>query len=124
MSTNPSNPAPTVERDPVCGMNVNSATAKHIYDHGGKTYYFCCALCVDKFKAAPAKYLHPTAPPRPAGLVTLGGIGTSQSQPRSTTEGVAYVCPMCPEVRAEKSGACPSCGMALESEVPVPSTRT
>ena len=36
----------------------------------------------------------------------------------------AYVCPMCPEVREAKPGACPSCGMALEAEVPVASTRT
>jgi Cu+-exporting ATPase len=31
---------------------------------------------------------------------------------------------MCPEVREPKPGACPSCGMALEPEVPVASTRT
>jgi P-type Cu+ transporter len=29
------------------------------------------------------------------------------------------VCPMCPEVREAKSGACPSCGMALEAENPL-----
>ncbi len=31
---------------------------------------------------------------------------------------------MCPEVREPKPGACPSCGMALEPDVPVASTRT
>ena len=31
---------------------------------------------------------------------------------------------MCPEVRENKSGACPSCGMALEPDVPVASSRT
>ncbi len=125
MSTKPSNPAPTLERDPVCGMNVNPATAKHVYDHAGKNYYFCCAPCVEKFKADPAKYLHPTAPPRASGLVMLGGLAKSQPQARAATEDVAYVCPMCPEVRERKPGACPSCGMALESEVPVvSSTRT
>ena len=36
----------------------------------------------------------------------------------------AYVCPMCPEVRENTPGACPSCGMALEPDVPVASTRT
>jgi len=105
-------------------MNVDSATTKHVYEHGGKNYYFCCAPCVEKFKADPAKYLHPTAPPRASGLVMLGGMGATQSQPRAATENVAYVCPMCPEVREKKPGACPSCGMALESEVPLPSTRT
>ena len=36
----------------------------------------------------------------------------------------AYVCPMCPEVRESKPGACPSCGMALEPEFPQASART
>jgi len=31
---------------------------------------------------------------------------------------------MCPEVRETKPGACPSCGMALEADVPVASKRT
>ena len=31
---------------------------------------------------------------------------------------------MCPEVRELKPGACPSCGMALEPDVPIASTRT
>jgi Cu+-exporting ATPase len=119
MSTNPSNPVPTLERDPVCGMNVNPATAKHIHDHGGKNFYFCCAPCAEKFKADPAKYL--ATPARPSGLVTLAA-----ATPAITTQtaNTAYVCPMCPEVREKKPGACPSCGMALEPEVPAATTRT
>ena len=126
MSTNPLNPAPTLERDPVCGMNVNPATAKHVYDHAGKNYYFCCAPCLEKFKAAPAKYLDAPAPVRAAGLVTLGGPNPARAQtPPAAAGNVAYVCPMCPEVREKKPGACPSCGMALEPDVPiVTSTRT
>jgi Cu+-exporting ATPase len=31
---------------------------------------------------------------------------------------------MCPKVRETKPGACPSCGMALEADVPIASTRT
>jgi Cu+-exporting ATPase len=119
MSTSPPSPTPTLERDPVCGMNVNPATAKHIHDHAGKNFYFCCAPCVEKFKADPAKYL--TAHTRPFGLVTLGAAKLPQA---SHAENTAYVCPMCPEVREKKPGACPSCGMALEPEVPVASTRT
>jgi P-type Cu+ transporter len=133
MSTNP-NTAPTLERDPVCGMNVNPATAKHTYAHAGKDFYFCCAPCVEKFKADPAKYLG--APP--SGLVTLGATKPSsphfqtptiktkpQTQPPpATTSSPSYVCPMCPEVREPKPGPCPSCGMALEPEVPIAATRT
>jgi len=132
MSTKPSNPASTLERDPVCGMNVNPATAKHVHSHNGKNYYFCCAPCVEKFKAAPAKYLGGTVPVRASGLVMLGAATAStsptlhrnQPPPPAAAPGGAFVCPMCPEVRENKPGACPSCGMALEPEVPVASTRT
>ncbi len=137
MSTEPSNPITTLERDPVCGMNVNPATAKHVHERKGKNYYFCCAGCVEKFEADPAKYLSGSAPARQSGLVMLGAARpTATTEPHppppqtpaapgAATKPVAYVCPMCPEVREPKPGACPSCGMALEREVPVASlTRT
>ena len=125
MSTPATNSAATVERDPVCGMNVNPATAKHSYHHNGMFFYFCCAGCVEKFKADPAKYLE--AKPKPSGLVTLGSAPVaSPARPQLTAQpaATAYVCPMCPEVRETKPVPCPSCGMALEPEVPVASTRT
>jgi P-type Cu+ transporter len=137
MSTNPPTPLPTLERDPVCGMNVNPATAKHVYGHSGKNYYFCCAPCAEKFKADPPKYLAAATPARSPGLVTLGAAKAASpaypqlhtlepTQPlrQAPATGAAYVCPMCPEVRENKPGACPSCGMALEPEFPVASTRT
>jgi len=34
-----------------------------------------------------------------------------------------YICPMCPEVRESKPLPCPSCGIALEPEVPVATSR-
>jgi Cu+-exporting ATPase len=163
------NPTPTLERDPVCGMNVNPATAKHVLEHAGKKYYFCCGGCAEKFQSNPQQYLNKPA----SGLVTLG-MGVPHASPilrdegpasqaattpqssraehplRDDPKGVqsrtrpeqakraegglgsglapsAYVCPMCPEVRESKPGACPSCGMALERELPeirVVATRT
>jgi Cu+-exporting ATPase len=100
-------------------MNVSPATAKHIHDHGGKHFYFCCAPCVEKFKADPARYL--AAPARPHALVMLGAAKPSIT---TQTASPAYVCPMCPEVHESKPGPCPSCGMALEPETPLTSTRT
>ena len=44
--------------------------------------------------------------------------------PSLREDGSHYVCPMCPEVRETKPGACPSCGMALERDVPISATRT
>ncbi len=123
MSTKPSNQTPTAERDPVCGMSVNPATAKHSHSHGGTNYYFCCAPCVEKFKADPSRYLNETQSPDSSGLI-LPGMPLPGLVTPGSAAGLAYVCPMCPEVRETKSGACPSCGMALEAEVPVASTRT
>ena len=40
-------------KDPVCGMSVNPATNERRFDHNGKSYYFCCQGCLDKFSAAP-----------------------------------------------------------------------
>lgn len=37
------------------------------YEYKGKTYYFCCPPCVEKFKANPEKYIKNPAPPKPAG---------------------------------------------------------
>ncbi|MGA9883765.1 MAG: heavy metal translocating P-type ATPase [Candidatus Acidiferrales bacterium] len=46
------------------------------------------------------------------------------TQPAAAVKTSAYVCPMDPEVRANKPGPCPKCGMALEPEMPLaPATR-
>jgi Cu+-exporting ATPase len=123
---------PPTQRDPVCGMNVNPATAKHVHEHAGKTYYFCCAGCAEKFKTNPQTYLNK---PASSGPAMLGMPSPAQARSSTAPAAVAirkpeagsppsYVCPMCPEVHETKPGACPSCGMALEPDVPVASTRT
>jgi Cu+-exporting ATPase len=90
--------AGTKVKDPVCGMLVDPATAKHKAEHEGRTYYFCNPRCREKFVAEPARYLEPEAA-KPAAPVPEGGI---------------YTCPMHPEVRQVGPGDCPICGMALE----------
>lgn len=54
-------PAAAEEMDPVCGMTVEVATAKHRADAGGRTWYFCCAGCRERFVAAPERYLASSA---------------------------------------------------------------
>ena len=56
MENMPATPADTA-LDPVCGMTVNVATAKHRRDHAGKTYYFCSPGCAHKFSADAEGYL-------------------------------------------------------------------
>lgn len=43
--------------DPVCGMSVEVASARHTFDHRDQTYYFCSAGCRRSFAKEPAKYV-------------------------------------------------------------------
>ena len=83
--------------DPVCGMTVEIATAKHIADYQQQTYYFCGASCKTKFMTNPTKYL--SAPSKAVEPVVAGAI---------------YTCPMHPQIQQVGPGTCPICGMALE----------
>lgn len=88
--------AATVARDPVCGMSVDPATAKHSLRHESQDFYFCSAGCKAKFEAEPAKYLG------------------DRPEPKAMPKGTQYTCPMHPEIIRDKPGSCPICGMALE----------
>jgi Cu+-exporting ATPase len=46
-----------VERDPVCGMNVEPERAAARVEHGGTSYYFCSAGCARRFEQAAETYL-------------------------------------------------------------------
>ena len=85
-------------KDPVCGMTVKpDSRLRHEYE--GHTYLFCSEKCLVKFRAAPASYTHPAAPP---------------VEPVPARAGTIYTCPMHPEIQQPTPGACPKCGMALE----------
>jgi P-type Cu+ transporter len=115
----------TVVKDPVCNMDVDPATAAGSSEYKGQTYYFCSPGCVKRFNADPEKYLkpkHPAAGLPKSQMVQIGGIAPAkpamQTAPQQDTgKGtVTFICPMDPEVRERKPGACPKCGMALEPE--------
>jgi len=38
--------------DPVCGMTVQVAGARHRLERGGQTFYFCCPGCLTSFQAS------------------------------------------------------------------------
>jgi xanthine dehydrogenase accessory factor len=44
------------ELDPVCGMTVDVAGARYHTVHGGRTYYFCSAGCLETFEKDPARF--------------------------------------------------------------------
>ena len=84
--------------DPVCGMKVKTAAARHTVQHAGHPYYFCRLKCQTKFTAEPARYLRPAA-----------AVARPTAAP-----GTIFTCPMHPEIRQVGPGSCPICGMALE----------
>ena len=45
-------PVRTEAIDPVCGMTVQVAGARHHLERGGQTFYFCCAGCMTTFEAS------------------------------------------------------------------------
>jgi Cu+-exporting ATPase len=47
----------TVVKDPVCGMEIETAAAAGHTEHSGQTYYFCGSKCKEKFDHSPAQYL-------------------------------------------------------------------
>jgi len=46
-----------MEKDPVCGMEVDPKTAAGKTEYKGKTYYFCSPGCKRDFDKDPEKYL-------------------------------------------------------------------
>jgi xanthine dehydrogenase accessory factor len=47
--------------DPVCHMEVKIATATHVTEVDGVTYYFCCPGCRARFVKDPQRYLSPAS---------------------------------------------------------------
>lgn len=54
--------APPAEAvDPVCGMTVAVEGAGATFEHGGRTYFFCCPHCRSAFLEEPARYAEAAA---------------------------------------------------------------
>ncbi len=89
------------ERDPVCGMTVQPATAAGSHRHEQKIYYFCCLACLEKFRADPAKYLTPVAASSPKAARQFGGKALPMLASAPASEAAAGVID-------------PVCGMTVE----------
>jgi len=79
---------------PVSGKEIKKAEVEVSYEYKGKTYYFCCENCKEKFIENPEKH----------------------TQKKEEMKEV-YTCPMHPEVKSDKPGECPECGMKLEKKM-------
>jgi Cu+-exporting ATPase len=88
-------------KDPVCGMTVRE-DSPHWAVHDGERFVFCSAGCRGKFLADPARYV----------------AQSEAAAPVKSPAGTIYTCPMHPEIRQDRPGTCPKCGMALEPLIP------
>ncbi len=105
--------------DPICGMNVEPERAAGSRVYSGKTYYFCSRRCLAKFKEDPEKFMKSPAAAHAAHSHGHAHEHAAPSKAKSNeVTRSLYVCPMDPEVRESKLGACPKCGMALEPAAP------
>jgi Cu+-exporting ATPase len=110
----PGDSKPGTVRDPVCGMSVDPATARHRAEHAGHDYFFCGAGCRDRFIAEPARYLSPGPGPGPGH-----GLAPAPAAPASRVGAeIQWTCPMHPQIVRDAPGSCPICGMALEPMTP------
>ena len=90
---------PHLVTDPVCGMQIDPATAAGQTDYHGSRYYFCNPRCLARFEKEPEIYLR---------------AEVAKSMDEAAPAGTTYTCPMHPEIVREAPGPCPICGMALE----------
>ena len=98
--------APGGLKDPVCGMAVTTESVNKL-EHDGRPYYFCSVRCQTKFAADPLAYIGKQAVPKAPDTPTT-----------AATAGIIYTCPMHPEIRQDRPGDCPKCGMTLEPLLP------
>jgi P-type Cu+ transporter len=89
-----------MERDPVCGMNVDSEKSKAKVDHSGKSYYFCSSGCAKRFEQEPEKFL--------SAVATSPGIQTAAAAKPAMTS-----LPILASVPRVKD---PVCGMMVDSQ--------
>lgn len=79
---------------PVSGKEIKKSEAKFSHEYEGKTYYLCCEMCKEKFIKNPEKFLKKKAEMKEV-----------------------YTCSMHPDVKLDKPGKCPECGMKLEKKM-------
>ncbi len=79
---------------PVSGEKIKKSEAKFSHEYEGKTYYLCCEMCKEKFVKNPEEYLKKKAEMKEV-----------------------YTCPMHSDVKLDKPGKCPKCGMKLEKKM-------
>jgi len=101
--------------DPVCGMQVDPATARARRTWDGQEFHFCCEGCARKFDQDPAGHASGALRALPRAPAALAVHPAAGDAPRVAD---GYVCPMHPEITSPVPADCRLCGMALEPAQP------
>lgn len=97
--------APAQKLCPVTGDPIDP---KIYIDYQGRRVYFCCEMCPATFKKDPEKYL------KKLDEQMKGAAAPAKEAASAAEKKVLYwTCAMHPEVKADKPGKCPKCGMTL-----------
>ena len=101
---------PQKVRDPVCGMEIDPASAAGTAVRNDETFYFCSEHCRQKFlqEGGSAAATTPNE--------SQGEHSAAETKVAATARkpGKKYFCPMDEGVESDTPGSCPKCGMALE----------
>jgi len=109
-SENPSEGAPPAAAiaQKLCPVTDDPIDPKLYVDYQGRRVYFCCEMCPPKFKKDPEKYL------KKLDEQMKGAAPAAKEAASAAEKKVLYwTCAMHPEVKADKTGKCPKCGMTL-----------
>ncbi len=91
-------------------MTVTSASS-HVLQVRGLPVYFCGPDCKARYAARPARY--PVATPA-ASSAPAASAPAAASAPTAAL----HTCPVHPQIRQNRPGACPLCGMTLDPLAP------
>ena len=122
-----------MERDPICGMTVDPLRAAAQVEYRRQRLFLLRQGLRRKIPHRSGSDARPRSrTPRCKGrranstskradvlgdLVDFGAQAQPASKASQPESNAIYICPMDPEVRQDHPGACPRCGMALETEV-------
>ena len=102
----PANGGTAIAKDPVCGMSVDPATAKHKAEHEGETYLFLLRRLPRESSSPTPRGTWRSRLARPAGAAHDHAHGVSAAAPPTPAPpGAIYTCPMHPQIRQDHPGA-------------------
>jgi YHS domain-containing protein len=92
----------------LCPVTDDPIDPKIYVDYQGRRVYFCCEMCPPMFKKDPEKYL------KKLDEQMKGAAPAAKDTPPAAEKPILHwTCAMHPEVKADKPGKCPKCGMTL-----------